>query len=69
MAEPRTVKVFDMVNAPFGFNFKPEEKANYEVEASDDLSKSKLRREMKWTEEVIKCTDLREAFYQQHTIE
>jgi hypothetical protein len=36
-----------MVNAPFGFNFKPEEKANYEVEASDDLSKSKLRREMK----------------------
>ena len=42
-----------MVNAPFGFNFKPEEKANYEVQASDDLSKSKLRREIKETGEAI----------------
>ena len=51
--EPFKIKVFDITNAPFGFSFKPEEKANYEVQASDDLSKSKLRREIKGTVEAI----------------
>ena len=27
--EPVIVKVFDIVNAPFGFSFKPEEETNY----------------------------------------
>jgi len=52
------------VNSPFGLSFKTEEGISYAVQASDDLRKWKPLREINGTGEVIKFTDLREAFYQ-----
>ena len=64
-AEPEVVKVYDIVNAPYGFVFNTEEGTNYEVQVSDDLLKWNQLREIKGTGEVFKFVDFRKAYYLQ----
>ena len=64
-AKPEVVKVYDIVNAPYGFVFNTEEGTNYEVQVSDDLLKWNQLREIKGTGEVFKFVDFRKAYYLQ----
>ena len=62
--EPVEVKVFDIMNAPFGFSFNTDVGSKYRVEASDDLTKWNPLREIDGTGEALQFIDFRNAFYQ-----
>ena len=57
------VEIISLSRAPFGFSFKTDEGRNYEVEASFDLEKWNLLRQIKGTGEEEKFIDIRRAFY------
>ena len=59
------VEIISLSRAPYGFSFKTDEGRNYEVEASFDLEKWNLLRQIKGTGEEEKFIDFRKAFYQQ----
>ena len=57
------VEIISLSRAPFGFSFKTDKGRNYEVEASFDLQKWNLLRQIKGTGEEEKFIDVRRAFY------
>ena len=57
------VEIISLSRAPFGFSFKTDDGRNYEVEASFDLKKWNLLRQIKGTGEEEKFIDVRRAFY------
>ena len=63
--KPVEVKVFDIMNAPFGFSFNTGVGSKYRVEASDDLTKWNQLSEIDGTGEAVQFIDFRKAYYQQ----
>ena len=63
--KPVEVKVFDIMNAPFGFSFNTDVGSKYRVEASDDLTKWNQLSEIDGTGEAVQFIDFRKAYYQQ----
>ena len=57
------VEIISLSRAPFGFSFKTDEGRNYEVEASFDLEKWNLLRQIKGTGKEEKFIDDRRAYY------
>ena len=57
------VEIISLSRVPFGFSFKTDEGRNYEVEASFDLEKWNLLRQIKGTGKEEKFIDVRRAFY------
>ena len=57
------VEIISLSRVLFGFSFKTDEGRNYEVEASFDLEKWNLLRQIKGTGEEEKFIDVRRAYY------
>ena len=61
--EPVEVKVYDIVNAPFGFRFNTEKDTSYEVQSSDDMRLWNQIQKIQGTGKSFKFVDLRKAYY------
>ena len=62
--EPVEVKVYDIVNAPFGFRFNTEKDTSYEVQSSDDMRLWNQIQKIQGTGKSFKFVDPRKAYYQ-----